>query len=1057
MTDERMKADLYNAFDNADTILLKKYVGTLNSLPMIEAGEAITRIQTGSNACLYHVDKIVYDKDENIHDKLMTVYTSLLSDEKNSLVMIMKGAKTHVDLYLGAVSRNVNEEGGIPAKSHVNAGKTLANVLRGYFPGSELLGVDSERRKDKNGKPVSDSVGSVIEDCFKGVNTIAAVSGIAALRNQNEHDSGKFVQGMEKLADSMRGKEYAVIYIADVMGASVIDRLCGEYEDIYSQLSPFKQSVRTLNENNSKTDTSSMIEGVVNTTNESLAKAVTHGTSHAVTKTNTFGGSVNVNVGVNAGLVKIGGGISADYHHSKGETEGENESFSNTTTEGKARSLSSQNGIANAITSGSGESLQITYDNRAVKTLLDRIDEQIKRLRSCEDFGLFDSCVYFISGQYENAVAAASTYRSLIRGEDSSAESAAVNVWTKKDGSKDMEWLTQYLKRFYHPMFALQTVCAAKKEDNLYLPVTPALMVSGKELAFQFSLPKKSVSGLAVVECAEFGRNVMGIDGKYQGDLEIGRVYHMHQAEEEKVLLSADGLVSHTFITGSTGAGKSNAVYQMLTQAVRRPDTTFMVIEPAKGEYKDIFGMDGDIVADVYGTNPQLTPLLRINPFRFPETTHIYEHMDRLVEVFNVCWPMYAAMPAVLKAALENAYTAVGWDLKKSVNRTGTALFPTFSTVAKEVRKYIDNSEYSDENKGNYKGALLTRLESMTNGMNGMIFCADDLSDEELFDKNVIVDLSRIGSMETKALLMGILVMRLQEHRAGTSAKNSRLKHITVLEEAHNLLKRTSQEQSMEGANLLGKSVEMLSNSIAEMRTYGEAFIIADQAPGLLDLSVIRNTNTKIIFRLPDYSDRELVGKSANLGDGQIAELARLKTGVAAVYQNNWVSPVLCQFDKYAGSEKVYVKPDRHDIGNIAASEILDIIMKKDIQEKLDNVDYQKKIVHDITVSELPDWFKVKLLSYLNSKDKKNKELSEIAYRFFEAEDTLNSCPEAKNITEWIDTVTKRLKPSVKDFSEEEIDRLLALLVREHYESHEAYEPVYLSVIEHMADKKKLM
>ena len=311
--------------------------------------------------------------------------------------------------------------------------------------------------------------------------------------------------------------------------------------------------------------------------------------------------------------------------------------------------------------------------------------------------------------------------------------------------------------------------------------------------------------------------------------------------------------------------------------------------------------------------------------------------------------------------------------------------------------------------------------------------------------------------METKALLMGILVMRLQEHRAGTSAKNSRLKHITVLEEAHNLLKRTSQEQSMEGANLLGKSVEMLSNSIAEMRTYGEAFIIADQAPGLLDLSVIRNTNTKIIFRLPDYSDRELVGKSANLGDRQIAELARLKTGVAAVYQNNWVSPVLCQFDKYAGSEKVYVKPDRHDIGNIAASEILDIIMKKDIQEKLDNVDYQKKIVHDITVSELPDWFKVKLLSYLKSKDKKNKELSEIAYRFFEAEDTLNSCPEAKNITEWIDTVTKRLKPSVKDFSEEEIDRLLALLVREHYESHEAYEPVYLSVIEHMADKKKLM
>ena len=54
------------------------------------------------------------------------------------------------------------------------------------------------------------------------------------------------------------------------------------------------------------------------------------------------------------------------------------------------------------------------------------------------------------------------------------------------------------------------------------------------------------------------------------------------------------------------------------------------------------------------------------------------------------------------------------------------------------------------------------------------------------------------------------------------------------------------------------------------MRTYGEGFIIADQAPGLLDMAVIRNTNTKIIMRLPDESDRQLVGKAAGLNDDQI-------------------------------------------------------------------------------------------------------------------------------------------------------------------------------------------
>lgn len=134
---------------------------------------------------------------------------------------------------------------------------------------------------------------------------------------------------------------------------------------------------------------------------------------------------------------------------------------------------------------------------------------------------------------------------------------------------------------------------------------------------------------------------------------------------------------------------------------------------------------------------------------------------------------------------------------------------------------------------------------------------------------------------------------------AASQGMNNPLKHVTVLEEAHNLLKRTSTEQSSESSNLLGKSVEMLTNAIAEMRTYGEGFIIADQSPGLLDMAVIRNTNTKIIMRLPEYSDRDLVGRAASLNDEQITELSKLGKGIAAVYQNDWLEPVLCKIDKY--------------------------------------------------------------------------------------------------------------------------------------------------------------
>ena len=1058
MVDNRNPQELYNAFESADMILLKKYLGKLDQLPIINIPESISKIKTGSNVVLYHVDKLVYDTKENVHDKLTTVFSSLLSDEDNGLVMLIRGAKDHVDFYIGNTNRNINTYGAAPVKSLENAGRTLSSVLKGNFPGTVLHRVNVESRNSK-GEYIGESVQTVIESCFNKVNTIAAVSGIAALRNKNEDESEEFVQGMEKLVDSMRGKKYSVLYIADVMSNETIEKQCSIYEDLYSQLSQFKQSVKTVNENTSESDTQSFVSGIVDTINESLAQSVSYGKTHTTTSGSSIGGDTNISFGKKEGPIHIGGGV--DYHRSKGKSDGTQETEGSTSSKGYAKSLTEQNAIANAITRGTGESLQITCDNRAIMALLDRIDEQIKRLRSCEDFGLFDSCVYFMSDKYENAMSAASAYRSLIRGENSSVEASAINLWTDRTSSDtdESDKLKEYLIKLYHPLFEVETKGAYGYYGKPSILVSPSLLASGRELAYQFSFPKKAVSGLPVLKCAEFGRNVMAVDGKYNGDVRIGHIYHMHQKEDSKVQLSRNNLTAHTFVTGSTGAGKSNAIYQILTELTDQSDVTYLVIEPAKGEYKDIFGTKKEKAAAVYGTNPRYAPLLRINPFRFPSTTHIYEHMDRLVEVFNVCWPMYAAMPAILKAAIENSYKATGWNLKKSVNETGIDIYPTFATVAKEVKKYLDNSEYSDENKGNYKGSLLTRLESLTNGINGMVFTSDDLDDEDLFDRNVVIDLSRVGSSETKALIMGILVMRLQEHRAGTSKKNSNLKHVTVLEEAHHLLKRTSSEQIGEGSNLLGKSVEMLANSIAEMRTYGEAFIIADQAPGLLDMSVIRNTNTKIILRLPEYSDRELVGKAANLSDEQIEELAKLKTGVAAVYQNNWISSVLCQIDKYKGEEKEYFCPDEHEDHNIATEEVLDIIMKSDIRKQLDDVDFEQKIISDITRSDMPDFLKVKILgSIVNAKDGlKAKQIAEIAYHFFEAESLLEQAAEAGDIEEWQQHVIDRLDPSVKAFGDVEIHTLLALLVHEHYLSHKVYEPIYCRYMEYINEKLHLI
>lgn len=361
-----------------------------------------------------------------------------------------------------------------------------------------------------------------------------------------------------------------------------------------------------------------------------------------------------------------------------------------------------------------------------------------------------------------------------------------------------------------------------------------------------------------------------------------------------------------------------------------------------------------------------------MNPFSFPADIHVLEHLDRLIEIFNVCWPMYAAMPAVLKNAVEKAYEDCGWDLTASTNKYGEDMYPTFADVARNVKFIIDSSDYDTDNKGAYKGSLLTRLNSLTNGINGTIFTIDELTNEELFDNNVIIDLSRVGSSETKALIMGMLVLKLQEYRIKPNGTiNSDLNHVTVLEEAHNLLKRTSTEHVSESSNLIGKSVEMLSNAIAEMRTYGEGFIIADQAPAMLDMAAIRNTNTKIIMRLPDQSDRELVGKSANLTQEQITELSKLPCGVAAVYQNEWIEPVLCKINKHETNGKKYeCKDHTFPTKKYDYKTALDVAKKLFCPVKLDSNDFSE-ILSQFKILELTPYIQVCILRILFEPSKK--------------------------------------------------------------------------------------
>ena len=709
-------------------------------------------------------------------------------------------------------------------------------------------------------------------------------------------------------------------------------------------------------------------------------------------------------------------------------------------------------------TIGKNEGITQNFANFEIMHALEVLKEQMKRYETGTALGMWDFAAYVLSDDFNVANNVAHSYLALTQGEESYMSDCAVNLWRNDiDSDKDKaKEICKYLLDLRHPQFGMKP--SILKDDITFLiyptAVTATATLSGKELAYSLNFPRKSIAGLPVFECAEFGRNISTFemyDNRQDTQIKLGKIFHMHSIEAVDVNLSINSLASHTFITGSTGSGKSNTIYHILNCA-RDEGVHFLVVEPAKGEYKNVFGKDEDVC--VYGTNPKLSAILKINPFSFPDQIHILEHLDRLVELFNVCWPMYAAMPAVLKSAVEKSYVDCGWDLMSSTNKYDKDIYPDFADVARNIKVIIDSSEYDTENKGAYKGSLLTRLQSLTTGINRLIFSADELSGEDLFEKNVIVDLSRVGSSETKSLIMGMLVLKLQEFRMTSNiSMNAAMRHITVLEEAHNLLRRTSIEQQTESSNILGKSVEMLANAIAEMRTYGEGFIIADQAPGLMDMSVIRNTNTKIIMRLPDQGDRELVGKAANLNDDQIRELAMLPCGVGAVYQNEWIQPVLCKIEKHEGDFSGYSfdANKNNDLLNgdsELSNSLLKCIMDKELFQIGDKEDL-RELTSLVIRSRLNSLVKIDFIDYIEMEKGKGIEaLGCLIYDFLKAEEAIESAKEYVDIHEWVDAVMDHLQPSVKEYSQKQLDLTIMLILQEQMMRDHSYKNKLNSFIE---------
>jgi len=521
--------------------------------------------------------------------------------------------------------------------------------------------------------------------------------------------------------------------------------------------------------------------------------------------------------------------------------------------------------------------------NRQAEYAVELLERELERLETAQAMGRWQAAVYFGTEKQADAQRLASLLTGVLAGGDSRPD----------------------------PLRYHFCVNGGVKPEKFHTYLT------SEELALLIQPPREEAPGYTVSDLAIFD---VDFKAPKSQSVALGAILWEGNELSSNYSIPVDELTRHAAVFGVTGSGKTTTLLNLLYQLrSHRPPFPFMVIEPAKTEYRALLGHIENNAASgpipdlqVYTLGSDTLSPFRLNPFEFdlgdkPGNAPLLSHIDFLKAVFNAAFILYAPMPYVLETALHEIYEDKGWNLATEMNvrlgdedwenRALYSIFPTLSDLYNKVEQVTARLGYESRIEQDVIAGLKARLGALRMGAKGlMLDTPRGIPMSTLLQKAVVLELENIGNDEEKTFLMGLLLARLYGYRRLQAAEGGLcegLQHVLVIEEAHRLLKNVSTQVDTESSNLRAQAIETFVNMLSEVRHYGQGVIVADQIPAKLTPDVIKNTNLKVAHRLLAEDDRHLLGATMNMNDQQIRRLATLKPGEAAVYAEGDDHPLL--------------------------------------------------------------------------------------------------------------------------------------------------------------------
>lgn len=493
----------------------------------------------------------------------------------------------------------------------------------------------------------------------------------------------------------------------------------------------------------------------------------------------------------------------------------------------------------------------------------------------------------------------------------------------------------------YHP---LGTIINRKINRNIdFMNKKYQTVMSSEILSLYCRFPQSEFPGFYLDDYVEF--DLAQREKKSEHQLVLGNITTVgRRADDTNNLydINLKDLSRHALVIGITGGGKTNTAKAILNELWVENNTPFLVIESAKREYWELANLKTkklekndfkDLLLYTLGAEAEKTSVpYRINPFEVMNGVSIQTHIDYLLSTFQASFELYPPMPYVLERAVYEVYEDRGWDIVENRNIYGLTMFPTLSNLYYKIDIVTERLGYDKEVQSNVKAALKARINSLRIGGKGaMLDTQKSVPMESLLNHPTILELEDIGDDDTKSFVIGILMVQLYEYRKATlKGVRTDFNHLLVIEEAHRILKAVG--TSSDGNNSRAKAVEFFCNMLAEIRTFGQGILIADQVPTKLAVDTIKNTNLKIVHRTVMKDDREIMGQAMNMTDEQIGYLSSLRRGCAAVYAEGDNKPKLVKMPLMEDANNTY---SRQELINKVRDRVneMDYVHKEDYHE----------------------------------------------------------------------------------------------------------------------------